>query len=255
MQVHSHYHFHIRSMVLLVKRALLLNLCPKARIENIDEFQSIHRLFLAARRNDVNHVLDLASLYLVARGIRGREGVNVLFDFCESQQFQMEWQNDTFIDKFVTFFEEKWDCAVQFSGVVSALSHQEGRHAAFSGMHFVETLKHPTHRDRLFKCVAVRLAPFFAEPQKMSSDFLMDVYRCLVSEPFALTSETYDVHRRGCGLLGKVPKIDAQDKKSYIPMVRDNSYNSMDFLRCYYHIMQLYKAPRIFFSEALWKKC
>ena len=241
-------------MAALLRRVLNLRLCPKADLCNISEFSPVKALFLAGNEKNGWSSLVMSSTYLVARGIRGREGVQVLYDFCSARCFQVDWQNDDFVECFVTFFEERWEAAVVRSQEVSALSHQEGRHAGLSGMNFVETLKDTRHRQVLFQDVAVRLACFFDDSKDMSASTLMDFYHALVSHPFALTTNSYEVHHHGCRLLHKKPKVDHDAVKVITPMVRDGTYNSMDFLRCFYNIMQLFKAPSVSFTIPLWIK-
>ena len=143
-------------MAALLRRVLNLRLCPKADLCNISEFSPVKALFLAGNEKNGWSPLVMSSTYLVARGIRGREGVQVLYDFCSARSFQVDWQDDVFVQRFVTFFEERWEAAVVRSQEVSALSHQEGRHAGLSGMNFVETLKDTRHRTVLFQDVEAR---------------------------------------------------------------------------------------------------
>lgn len=241
-------------MAALLRRVLNLRLCPKADLCNISEFSPVKALFLAGNEKNGWSPLVMSSTYLVARGIRGREGVQVLYDFCSARSFQVDWQDDDFVECFVTFFEERWEAAVVRSQEVSALSHQEGRHAGLSGMNFVETLKDTRHRQVLFQDVAVRLACFFDDSKDMSASTLMDFYHALVSHPFAPTTDSYEVHHHGCRLLHKKPKVEHDAVKAITPMVRDGTYNSMDFLRRFYNIMQLFKAPSVSFTTPLWIK-
>lgn len=240
---------------MLLRRVLALNLCPKADLKNISEFAPVKALFDAgidARWSP----LTLASTFLVARGIRGREGVEALRSFCETESFVLDWQNDGFVERFVTFFEQAWVDAIRATRAVSALSHQEGRHAGLSGMHFVETLKYDGLRHNLLRDVAQRLASFFQDPAEVSAQSLMEFYKTLVAKPFCLITNTYDVHRNGCRVLRKAPKVVADAiKGKAAPMVKDNSYNSMDFLRCFYNIMRsCMQAPVVLFTEPLWTK-
>ena len=241
-------------MAALLRRVLDLRLCPKADLRNISEFSPVKVLFLAVNEENGWSSLVMSSTYLVARGIRGREGVQVLYEFCSARSFQLDWHDDHFVDSFVTFFEEQWEAAVVRSQEVSALSHQEGRHAGLSGMNFVATLKDIRHRQVLFQDVAVRLACFFDDSKDMSASTLMDFYHALVSHPFAPTTDSYEVHHHGCRLLRKKPKVEHDAVKVITPMVRDGTYNSMDFLRCFYNIMQLFEAPSVSFTTSLWSK-
>lgn len=241
---------------MLLRRVLALKLCPKADLDNISEFAPVKELFDAGIEAQWSP-LTMASTFLVARGIRGREGVEALHSFCAGESFAAVcWQNDDFVERFVTSFEQAWEEAVRSSRAVSALSHQEGRHAGLSGMHFVETLKKDDLRHHLLDDTAQRLAPFFEDPMQISASSLMEFYKTLVAKPFCLITNTYDVHRSGCRILGKVPKVDEEAVKTKsAPVVKDNSYNSMDFLRCFYNIMRsCMQAPVVLFTEPLWTK-
>jgi hypothetical protein len=91
---------------------------------------------------------QLAACFLVARGVRGREGVQVVFDFCKAN-FSM-WTDSTDVDGFVDAFEAKWKEQVFKTGKVSASTHQQHLHAGLSGMNFVATLKEEGNRCLLF---------------------------------------------------------------------------------------------------------
>ena len=244
-------------MASLIKRALNANLCPKASVDNISEFRPIKALFQKGQVNGWSP-LALSSTFLVARGIRGREGIQVLCDYCESQYWSTAWQDADFVQQFVDYFEERWEASVKATGKVSALSHQEGRHSGLSGMHFVNTLKRDDHRLLLLADVAVRFQPFFATSivSNFNAETLMNAYAALVAHPFALATRTYEVHIKGVRIVGKKPKIHNLDSvKAHAPTVRNNSYNSMDFLRCYYNIMvDIFLAPSVFFTPPLWTK-
>ena len=67
--------------------------------------------------------------FVVARGIRGREGVQVLLDHLKIHD--PLWVDNSFVDAFVEMFENRWKEEVARTGKVSALSHQEHHHAAY----------------------------------------------------------------------------------------------------------------------------
>ena len=245
----------IFSQDMLLLRVLKLKLCPKADPANVSEFVPVRLLFLSGIGAQWSP-LTLSSTFLVARGIRGRAGVEALRVFCEAESFILDWQNNDFVERFITYFERAWEDAIRDTGVVSALSHQEGRHAGLSGMHFVETLKHIHHRHNLLGDTAKRLAHFFVAPQDLSSDVLMDFYKVLVVKPICLTTNSHDVHCSGCRVLGKAVKLDTHAMKIKSPrFVTDNSYNSMDYLRWFYHIMiSCMQSPDVLFTMPLWNK-
>ena len=204
----------------------------------------------------------LAGSFLFARGIRGREGVEVLYEFCA--KFTSDWRQDHVVMSFVDHFESRWRQEVKRTGMVSALSHQEHLHAGLSGMNYVETLKEAENRMLLFGNggVAHRLAPFFEEPENLNAELLLDFYTALVEQPFPMATQSYYVQLEGARILGKRPRIQAaavQTRvplvKSRVPKVSDGSYNSMDFLRCFSNVMtSVFDAPEVLFTDALWNK-
>ena len=80
-------------MAALLRRVLNLRLCPKADLCNISEFSPVKALFLAGNEKNGWSPLVMSSTYLVARGIRGREGVQVLYDCCSALEARMD-END-----------------------------------------------------------------------------------------------------------------------------------------------------------------
>jgi hypothetical protein len=144
--------------VSLLRRTLKIKLCPKALLYNISEFTPMKELFAFGKRQEWPSA-QLAGTYLVARGIRGREGVEVLHDFCTEEE--PNWVETSYVNHFVNTFEMKWRANVQRTNTVGALSHQEHYHAGLSGMNFVETLKRTDIRVSLLgpSGMASRLAP------------------------------------------------------------------------------------------------
>ena len=89
----------------LLRRILRAKLCPKAFIENISEFKPMQHLFTFAKKQQWTSD-QLAGTFLVARGIRGREGVQVLLDFCQREDVALTWYDC--IERFVVIFEAAW---------------------------------------------------------------------------------------------------------------------------------------------------
>ena len=239
----------------LLRRVLHLQLCPKASLHKISEFGPVVELFSMAKAKKWKSY-DIACTYLVCRGIRGREGVQVLHAFMRKRGDDvLNWGNDAHVLSFVDYFEHEWQKEVIKARLPSALSHQEGRHAGLSGMNFVETLKIPCNRHVLFRDVAVRLAPFFDEPAQLSPQKLLDFYTELVATLLPLSTDSFDVQRKAARLLGKNLKIRSEQVKSRIPHASDMSYNSMDFLRLYSNIMtKVFMVPEVLFTTPLWDK-
>ena len=86
----------------LLIRVLQLRFCPKAELPNISEFHPVRELFLYAKRNEWCS-FQLASTFLVARGVRGREGVQVVEKFVK-QVPKVEWENAAFVEDFYNVF-------------------------------------------------------------------------------------------------------------------------------------------------------
>ena len=77
---------------------------------------------------------QLAASFLVARGVRGREGVQVVFNFCKANPPM--WGDHRYVDRFIEVFETKWKEEVLKTRKVSALSHQEHHHAGLARSDF-----------------------------------------------------------------------------------------------------------------------
>ena len=200
---------------------------------------------------------QLAACFLVARGVRGREGVQMVFDFCKANPPM--WTDSTYVDCFVDAFEKKWQEQVLKTGKVSALSHQEHLHAGLSGMNFVATLKEEGNRLLLFaeNGIAARIAPYIGQPHLLDADVLLCFYQDLVVAPLHMTPKTYSVQIEGAKILGKKHKQDGNDTltEKKCSTVGEGTYNSMDFVRCFSNIMtEVLKAPRVLFSKGLWAK-
>jgi hypothetical protein len=222
----------------LLRRVLRLQLCPKALLANISEWKPMFALFIFGKVEAWSEK-QLAACFLVARGVRGREGVQVVFDFCKANPPM--WTDSTYVDGFVDAFEAKWKEQVLKTGKVSALSHQEHLHAGLSGMNFVATLKEEGNRFLLFaeNGIAARLAPYIGQPHLLDADVLLCFYQDLVVKPLHMTPKTYFVQIEGAKILGKKHKKDGNgdlDEKKR-STVGEGSYNSMDFLRCFSNIM------------------
>ena len=242
---------------MLLRRAVRLSLCPKALLSNISEYAPVNALFTLGKAEGWSGE-QLAASFLVARGVRGREGVQVVFNFCKADPPM--WGDDKYVDRFIEAFEAKWKEEVLKTRKVSALSHQEHHHAGLSGMNFVETLK---NKDNRFLCfakdgMAARLAPYFGQPQLLDADVLLRFYQDLVKKPLHMAPNTYAVQIEGARILGKKHKKDNGDddfgeKKD--TTVAEGSYNSMDFLRCFSNIMtDVFKSPEVLFTKELWMK-
>ena len=80
----------IFSQDMLLLRVLKLKLCPKADPANVSEFVPVRLLFLSGIGAQWSP-LTLSSTFLVARGIRGRAGVEALRVFCEGESFILDW--------------------------------------------------------------------------------------------------------------------------------------------------------------------
>ena len=242
---------------MLLRRAVRLSLCPKALLSNISEYAPVKTLFTLGKAKGWTGV-QLAASFLVARGVRGREGVHVMYNFCKADPPM--WEDDKYVDRFIEAFEAKWKEEVLKTRRISALSHQEHHHAGLSGMNFVETLKYKDNRFQLFAKdgIAARLAPYFEQPQLLDADVLLRFYQDLVKEPLHMTPNTYAVQIEGARLLGKKHRKDHGDGDFGVKKeksVAEGSYNSMDFLRCFYNIMtDVFKAPEVLFTKELWMK-
>ncbi|CAK0845386.1 unnamed protein product [Prorocentrum cordatum] len=161
-------------------------------------------------------------------------GVEVVRKYCE--QFPPDWGSPLYVEQFVEHFQQADDEAVRISGKKSALAHQEHRHASFSGRHFVEGLPGDAVQRDLFgpRGTAERLAPFFGAPSALDAEMPMQVYRELVAVPVQLAP----------------PRRDGDEPSR----VSDNSYNSIDFLRCFSNMTSVFDAPQALFSQRLWNQ-
>ena len=201
---------------------------------------------------------ELAATFLVARGIRGREGVQVVFDFCKVHSSM--WKDDKYFDCFVEVFEERWKADILKTSKDSALSHQEHHHAGVSGMNFVQTLKYKENRFQLFgkDGLAERLAPYFGQLQSFDADVLLRFYDELVKKPLHMTSNTYAVQIKGARLIGKKHEKDNGDDdfgEKRVLTVSDLTYNSMDFARAFSNIKtDVFGSPDVLFTKKLWMK-
>ena len=189
----------------LFRRILRMHLCPKALLCNISEFVPVKELFTLGK-HEAWSGKQLADTFIVARGVRGREGVQLVLEFCKKHAPQ--WEDTSYLCQFIDTFENKWCQEVQRTGKLSALSHQEHHHAGFSGMNFVETLKDKNNQVFLFGAngVASRLASFFEEPHLLDAKVLLNFYKELVKVPICMTPRTYFVQIQGARLLGKKHK-------------------------------------------------
>ena len=61
----------------LLQRVLNLRICPKAQLGNISEFAPLQELCAFGKEQGWS-ARQIAGTFLVARGVRGREGVKVL---------------------------------------------------------------------------------------------------------------------------------------------------------------------------------
>ena len=222
----------------VLPRIVAAKLCPKAFLRNISEWHPMEMIFEYAKLK--NWTQDQKSgTFVVARGIRGREGVQVLLDHLKIHD--PLWDDNSFVDAFVEMFENRWKEEVARTGKMSALSHQEGHHAGLSGMKFVNTLKSMDHRAALFKPetgLASRSSPFFRDTdlESLDADHLMAFYRVLVKVPMVM-------------------RLNKPGSDRTPAAVSDGSYNSMDFLRCFSNIAtQVFNSPQIRFTPRLWEK-
>ena len=239
----------------LLKRVLRCELCPKALLCNISEFVPIRELFQFAKERRWS-ARECAATYLVARGIRGREGVRFLVNFCKQKLIPPKWEDTEFTCAFIEAFDEAWRGEVLRTGKVSAFSHQEHHHAGLSGMNFVDGLRSATTRVVLFGPfgIADRLQRFFDGREVLSAEVLLDFYTELVRHPMPLHGGTRYVQTEGARILGKRRKRGKEGARK-ASTVSDGSYNSMDFLRCFSNIMtDVYYSPEVYFTEALWTK-
>ena len=236
----------------ILTRIVQSQLCPKAELSNISEFDPVRDLFLYAKQNEWSS-FQLSSTFIVARGVRGREGVQVVAEFVK-QVPKVEWENSAFVEDFYHVFDAAWRREVRRTRMASALSHQEHFAAGLSGRNFTETLKSPTVVDGLFGAggVAVRLSPFFSNPENLTAERVLAFWSELTRTPIALTAGNNDVQNEAARMLGKKMKTSATKR---VRTVSDNSYNAMDFTRCYSNILTIvFGAPRVTFTPALWNK-
>ena len=242
----------------LLQRILNLRICPKAQLGNISEFAPLQELCAFGKEQGWS-ARQIAGTFLVARGVRGREGVKVLLAFCK-QAKKVEWDNQAFVAEFYDTFDQKWRAEVLRTGRPSALSHQEHLHAGLSGRNFVETLADKAMVERLFgeSGAAVRLAPLFLDPGNFDADRVVKFHRELASKPIALAAGNYRVQDEGARILGKAPKrrkapkVRAGGKKT--PTTSRTSYNAMDFTRAFSNVLtEVWGAPDVKFTGALWK--
>ena len=239
--------------MVILERILEAGLCPKAYLQNISEYASVEELFRYGKKSGWS-TKEMADTWIVARGIRGREGVTVLVEF--SQREHPCWHAGPYVEAFVGFFAQRWREEVKRTGSVSALSHQEGLHAGKSGMNFVQTLNDKDNVESLFskQGVASRLAQFFERPEDVDAAMLMRFYRELVKQPICMTPKDYTVQIEGARIVGKRFKKEEKDSKRG-QRVTDGSYNSMDFLRSWANIMtSVFDSPEVLFTSALWSK-
>ena len=212
--------------------------------------------FTFARKSKWN-TQQLAGTFIILRGIRGREGVQVALKYLRGKADNSpQWSDRAYLEAFVNHFEEAWADAVLDTRLASAFSHQEHQHAGLSGMNFVETLL--PQSTELFGSggLAERLAPYFATPGvTFNADVLLAFYNELVSAPILLRVAQSRVKELARRLLGKMHKCRTGAEPRSPPRVSDGSYNSMDFLRCYSNVMcAVYGAPEPSFTQELWHK-
>ena len=237
----------------ILRRILNSQLCPKALLHNISEFGPVRDLFLFAKEHKWT-AFQKASSYIVARGVRGREGVQVVANYCKKVA-RVEWESPAFVEAFVIEFDIEWRAEVLRTGLVSSLSHQEHLAAGLSGRNFVETLKQPGVVEMLFGTdgVARRLSPFFDNCQSLSASRLLDFYKELVRVPIALNAGNNVVQNEGASLLRKKQKTDGTPKK--VSHASNRSYNAMDFTRAYSNILtDVFGAADVAFTLPLWNR-
>ena len=106
----------------LLHKVLRMQLSTKAFLRNISEFHPMIELVEYAKGMALPAV-QVAGTYIVARGVRGREGVSAVLDFCKSHG--TDWSAPGFCAAFVAFFHKEWCEAVQSTRLAGVLSHQE----------------------------------------------------------------------------------------------------------------------------------
>ena len=84
----------------LLESILQAGLCPKAFLQNISEYAPVEELFRYGKTRGWS-TKELADCWIVARGIRGREGVIVLLEF--SKREHPCWHEETYVAAFVGF--------------------------------------------------------------------------------------------------------------------------------------------------------
>ena len=73
-----------------------------AQLGNISEFAPLQELCAFGEEQGWS-ARQIAGTFLVARGVRGREGVKVLLAFCK-QAKKVEWDNQAFVAEFYDTF-------------------------------------------------------------------------------------------------------------------------------------------------------
>ena len=86
----------------LLQRILRARLCPKALVHNISEYHPVRDLFQLAKARGWS-AKEMADSWVIARGIRGREGVQVLLEFLTKNH--PRWHEYAYTETFVNVFE------------------------------------------------------------------------------------------------------------------------------------------------------
>ena len=118
-----------------------VGLNPKAFSRNIAEFSALHTF---CQRSAQSSLRNFSATFLLGRGIRGVDGINVATSFFKKFNNQI---TDANLVLFVKHFEEEHKKA----GGMTALSHQEQRHHLFSGNRFVSLLGSIDGRAHFFQ--------------------------------------------------------------------------------------------------------
>lgn len=196
--------------------------CPKQDTANISEYVPLANALKKGMR--LNYCdLRLATLFVILRGVRGEEGVEI----CATELFEHGWDvlscNDIRI--FALHINNIYNESVATKRKMkSYLSHAEGRHSGLSGIHFVRTLLYECEQIHVLHDLGVELCVYWkrAACGSCGSEDLLKCY--------------YIIGKSGLAIYCSVPN---GDKKHKVKRLREGSYNTMDYMRSFYNMWEL----------------
>lgn len=203
----------------LVKTMLRLGLIPKATLANIPEWQEISKVMSEVQHKDA---MTVTTMFLILRGIRGQDGVRFSGGWWKQRDFRCT--DAANMQEFATSFVAEWE----HQGGGWALSHKEGVHHLWCGVHYARTLLVKGGRALLIK-MAQKWEPYVGHALSRKQLLAAD-----------LIQMTKLAHR---SILMKV-----SGRKQFFA----RNYNIMDFTRGIANVFeQTFGAPAIVYTKEL----